>query len=198
MVMKIINYIRSRNNRRLLAKYAVMCTGAINRGVMLRLHKPENRKYLLIGENSIVAGTFVFESETGIVSVGSHSYIGGGTFISRSGIEIGNNVTIAWGGTFYDHDSHSLDYMERRKDISSELADIRNGRDFIASKDWRCVSSKPIKICDDAWIGMNVIVLKGVTIGEGAVVGAGSVVTKDVPAWTVVAGNPAVVVKKLK
>ena len=45
---------------------------------------------------------------------------------------------------------------------------------------------------------MNVIILKGVTIGEGAVVGAGSVVTKDVPAWTVVAGNPAKVVKELK
>ena len=44
---------------------------------------------------------------------------------------------------------------------------------------------------------MNCIILKGVTIGEGAIVGAGSVVTKDVPAWTVVAGNPARVVKKL-
>ena len=45
---------------------------------------------------------------------------------------------------------------------------------------------------------MNCIILKGVTIGEGAIVGAGSVVTKDVPAWTVVAGNPAKIVKKLK
>ena len=44
---------------------------------------------------------------------------------------------------------------------------------------------------------MNCIILKGVTIGEGAIVGAGSVVTKDVPAWTVVAGNPAKVVKTL-
>lgn len=45
---------------------------------------------------------------------------------------------------------------------------------------------------------MNVIILKGVTVGEGAIVGAGSVVTKDVPAWTVVAGNPAQIVKRLK
>lgn len=45
---------------------------------------------------------------------------------------------------------------------------------------------------------MNAIILKGVTIGEGAIVGAGSVVTKDVPPWTVVAGNPARVVKKLE
>ena len=44
---------------------------------------------------------------------------------------------------------------------------------------------------------MNVIILKGVTVGEGAIVGAGSVITKDVPAWTVVAGNPARVIKTL-
>ena len=87
--------------------------------------------------------------------------------------------------------------MERRKDIDDELADLRSKQNMIAHKNWDVVNSKPIKICDDAWIGMNCIILKGVTIGEGAIVGAGSVVTKDVPAWTVVAGNPAKVVKTL-
>ncbi len=53
-------------------------------------------------------------------------------------------------------------------------------------------------IVNKVWIGFNVIILKGVTIGEGAIVAAGAVVTKDVSAWTIVAGNPAVVVKKLK
>ncbi|MCB0501084.1 MAG: hypothetical protein KDD32_00210 [Bacteroidetes bacterium] len=52
-------------------------------------------------------------------------------------------------------------------------------------------------IKDKAWIGFNVIILKGVTIGEGAVVGAGSVVTKDVPDYTIVVGNPAKLIKKL-
>ena len=102
------------------------------------------------------------------------------------------------GGTFYDHDSHSIDYMKRRKDIDDELNDISNGCNFIANKDWTDVNSKPIIICNDAWIGMNVIILKGVIVGEGSIVGAGSVVTKDVPAWTVVAGNPAKVVKELR
>ena len=88
--------------------------------------------------------------------------------------------------------------MKRRKDIDDELADLRHGRSLSASKDWGFVNTKPIKVCNDAWIGMNVIILKGVTIGEGAIVGAGSVVTKDVPAWTVVAGNPARVVKSLR
>ena len=198
MIRKCIKYLLGRANRKLISKYAVIGDGTVNRGIILRLDKPENRKYLSIGTDSIVTGNFIFESSEGQVKIGNHSYVGGGTFISRSSIEIGNYVTIAWGGTFYDHDSHSLDYMMRRKDIDDELEDIRNGQNFIEHKDWSVVNSKPIKICDDAWIGMNVIILKGVTIGEGAVVGAGSVVTKDVPAWTVVAGNPAKVVKELK
>lgn len=181
-----------------IEKYANIDSSTINRGIKIRLDKPISRVYLTIGSDCIVAGTFIFESSEGTIRVGNHTYIGGGTFLSRSSIEIGDNVTIAWGGTFYDHDSHSLDFMKRRRDIDDELECIRSGRNFIATKDWNDVNSKPIKIYNDAWIGMNVIILKGVTIGEGAIVGAGSVVTKDVPAWTVVAGNPARVVKTLK
>lgn len=197
MIVKILKKIKAHKQTMLLKKYAVMKC-AINCGIVMRLDRPVNRKYLYIGNDSIVKGSFIFESSEGNVKIGNHSYIGGGTFISRTSIEIGDNVTIAWGGTFYDHDSHSLDYMKRRKDIDDELNDIRNGRCFIANKDWSDVAAKPIRICNDAWIGMNVIILKGVTIGEGAIVGAGSVVTKDVPAWSVAAGNPAKVVKMLK
>ena len=198
MIRRILNYILGNKNRKLLSKYATICEGTFNRGIIIRLDNPENRKYLTIGNNCIVSGSFIFESPSGYVNIGNHSYIGGGLFISRSGIDIGNNVTIAWGGCLYDHDSHSLDYLKRRKDIDDELNDIRNGRNFIQNKDWSVVNSKPIRICNDAWIGMNAIILKGVTVGEGAIVGAGSVVTKDVPPWTVVAGNPARVIKYLK
>lgn len=57
---------------------------------------------------------------------------------------------------------------------------------------------KPIIICDDVWIGTGSIILPGVTIGKGSIVGAGSVVTKNVPAYSVVAGNPAKVIKQRK
>ncbi|MDB0601493.1 acyltransferase [Tenacibaculum maritimum] len=56
----------------------------------------------------------------------------------------------------------------------------------------------PIVIKDDVWIGANAIILKGITIGKGAVIGAGSVVTKDVPDYAVAVGNPAKVVKYRK
>lgn len=164
----------------------------------IRLDNPcPDGEYLTIGADCIVSGRFIFESANGHVRIGDHSYIGASTFISRSAITVGNNVTIAWGCTVYDHDSHSVDYRLRRKDIDDELRDMRSGVSFIKNKDWGVVAFKPIVICDDAWIGMNCIILKGVTIGEGAVVGAGSVVTKDVPAWTLVAGNPARVIKEL-
>ncbi|WP_263358973.1 acyltransferase [Acidicapsa ligni] len=68
---------------------------------------------------------------------------------------------------------------------------------YHGKKDWKTVILKPVRICDKSWIGLNAIVLKGVEIGEGAVVAAGSVVTKNVPSWTVVAGNPAKVIREI-
>ena len=59
------------------------------------------------------------------------------------------------------------------------------------------LSESPIVISDDVWIGCLSIVLPGITIGEGAIIGAGSVVTKDVPSWTIVAGNPAKVIREI-
>lgn len=180
-----------------LQRYARIGNSICN-DVNLRLEDPEDgRIYLTIGNDCIVSGNYIFESKQGKIEIGQHCFIGYSTFISRSSISIGNNVTIAWGCTIYDHNSHSLDYLERRKDIDDELWSLRNGQSTYKNKNWNSVKSSPITICDDAWIGMNCIILKGVTIGEGAVVGAGSVVTKDVPAWTVVAGNPAKTVKTL-
>lgn len=162
----------------------------------VRVHSVKKR--IKIGNDSMVGCSFVFESPQGYVFIGERTYVGGATLIAHSDIIIGDDVTIAWGVCLYTHDSHSLDWKERVKDIARQNEDYRAGRSFIASKDWSVVKTAPIRICNKAWIGMNAIILKGVTIGEGAIVGAGSVVTNDVPAWSVVAGNPACVVKMLK
>lgn len=140
----------------------------------------------------------VFETETGQIKIGDRVYIGNSTLICKSEIEFENDIFVAWGCYFYDHNSHSIDYRERQKDLKQQVQDYRAGLSFIENKNWSVVNTKPIKICSNAWIGMNSIILKGVTIGEGAIVGAGSVVTKDVPAWTVVAGNPAQVIRQIK
>jgi galactoside O-acetyltransferase len=165
----------------------------------LDLRKPQlGKKYLSIGDDCMINGNIIFESQTGEVIIGNHVFIGASNIICRSKIIFGNNIFVAWGCYIYDHDSHSLSYQERRKDLRQQMEDCRNGeKNFIFNKNWNVVNSSPIEIKDDAWIGMHVTILKGVTIGEGAIVGAGSVVTKDVPDWTVVAGNPARILKEL-
>lgn len=151
-----------------------------------------------IGENSMLNCNFIFESDKGEISIGDRTFINAGTnLISRSKIEIGNDVTIAWGCTLYDHNSHSIDWKERRNDIEQQINDYKNGENFIKNKNWETVKSRPIKICDKVWLGFNVTVLNGVTIGEGAIVGACSVVRENVEPWTIVAGNPAKVIKRI-
>ncbi|HVA99460.1 MAG TPA: acyltransferase [Bacteroidia bacterium] len=158
--------------------------------------KIENRKYVKIGGKGIINANFIFESEKGEVIIGDNVHLGGVTFISRTKIEIQNDVTMAWGITIYDHNSHSIYWEERKNDNVQCYQDYLNcNGNNVVNKNWENVQSKPICIKSKVWIGFNVIILKGVTIGEGAVIGAGSVVTKDIPAWTVAAGNPAVVVK---
>lgn len=164
----------------------------------MNLIKPKSEKiYLQVGNDSILSCQITFESQEGTVIIGNNNFIGDCHLICRNNITIENNVFIAWGTYIYDHNSHSLDYRDRENDILQQLKDFRLGQNFIANKNWETVNSNPILIKSNAWIGMNCIILKGVTIGEGAIVGAGSVVTKNVPDWAVVGGNPAKVIKLL-
>lgn len=79
--------------------------------------------------------------------------------------------------------------------IGPNVSLFTSNHDFI---DHKIIHSSPIHICKNVWIAANVIVLPGVTIGENAVIGAGSVVTKDVKPFTVVAGNPAKYIKEVE
>jgi len=152
---------------------------------------------LQIGDRCLLQNEFIFESAGGKTTVGDGVFINSGTkIISRSLIEIGNAVTIAWGCVIYDHDSHSMSYLDRIADHHQLLNDFPLGK-MIANKDWSRVATAPIRIHDYVWLGFDVVVLKGVTIGEGAIVGARAVVTKDVPPWTIAAGNPARAVKEI-
>lgn len=142
------------------------------------------------GEDGKFLGKVLFENDDARVIIGSRVFIGGGTLlIAAQEIDIGDDVLIAWGVTIVDHNAHSISFSKRKDDLSN----FRLGR----SKVWNDVTIAPVRICDKAWIGFNSIVLKGVTIGEGAVVGAGSVVSSDVPPWVVVAGNPARIVRHI-
>jgi acetyltransferase-like isoleucine patch superfamily enzyme len=159
----------------------------------------EDRVYVQIGENCLINAIFTFETPTGKIKIGNNVHLGNVHFICRSEIIIGDDVTMAWGITIYDHDSHSI-YWEHRKNDNKQCYDdfLNCEGNNIVNKDWTHVVSKPICIKSKAWIGFNVTILKGVTIGEGAIIGAHSVVTKDVPDWTIVGGNPATQIKTLE
>lgn len=168
-------------------------------GFRVDLRNPrDGKKYLIVGNESVIAGTFIFETEEGYIQIGDRVHIGASTFISRNKIVVEDDVTIAWGCTIYDHNSHSIYWNERKNDTLQEYRDLSQGANPIKNKDWSHVATKEIRICTKAWIGFGAIVLKGVTIGEGAVVGAGSVVTRDVLPYTVVGGNPAQIVKRIE
>lgn len=156
-----------------------------------------NKKYVTIGDDTLLECQISFESGNGEVVIGDRVYIGQSKITCRTRIEFEDDIFVAWGCYFYDHDSHSLDYRERQNDLKQQVKDYREGKYFIENKNWDCVNTKPIKICSNAWIGMHATILKGVTIGRGAIVAAGSVVTRDVDPWTIVAGNPAKPVKKI-
>lgn len=151
----------------------------------------QNKAKLKIGNNSHVRGElFVYPYGDGI-TIGNDCYIGVNSVVrSGSRITIGNSVLIAHNVTIIDSDSHEIDAIERDKSFKNL---ILNGHPPQAGM----VLTAPIKIEDHVWISYNACILKGVTIGKGAIVGAGSVVTKNVPAWTLVAGNPAKVIKSL-
>ena len=123
------------------------------------------------------------------ISVGDRCFISSGVVVvAARSVEIGNDVLIADGCYISDNDGHSLDWEVRRHDVTNRHQGV---------KDWDGVGVAPVIIGNDVWIAPRCIVLKGVTIGDGAVVAIGSVVTKDVPPRVLVAGNPARVVKRL-
>jgi acetyltransferase-like isoleucine patch superfamily enzyme len=104
--------------------------------------------------------------------IGSHTFLGDGCHLAVLDIVIGNYVMLA---------SHvAIVGGDHRFDVVGTPM-VRTGLD-----DW-----KPVRIEDDVWVGHGAIILHGVTLGEGAIVAAGSVVTRDVPPYEVVAGVPA-------
>lgn len=196
----IRKYILGKRQRELQQRYMSIGVGTIlQRGDCLDFRLvPEDRKYVTIGERGIIKVQFTFETPQGEIHIGNNTHIGGAQFICRTRIDVGDDVTMAWGITLYDHDSHSTNWEYRKHDNEQCYKDYITTGNNIANKDWTHVKSAPIRIEDKVWIGMDVLILKGVTIGEGSVVAARSVVTKSIPPYSLVAGNPARVVKSLK
>ena len=124
-------------------------------------------------------GAFFTNNSEAKINIGNNVGMSSTRIWISKGLTIGNNVKIGACVLLIDTDSHPIDYKLRR--ISNEG-----------------VKSAPIVIEDDAWIGAHSIVLKDVTIGARSIIGAGSVVTKSIPADCIAAGNPCRVIRILR
>jgi acetyltransferase-like isoleucine patch superfamily enzyme len=139
---------------------------------------------VIIGRDCLIEGYLVTERDHSRLCIGNNVYIGNQTVIDcTSSIEIEDDVLVSYRCVVSDHDGHSIRYSIRRHDLKNH--------------NWNAVECAPVKICRGAWVGAHAIILKGITIGEGAIIGAGAVVTHDVQAWTIVAGNPATFIRRI-
>ncbi len=124
--------------------------------------------------------TIIYSKNGAVIKIGTGVGISNSALVAMQRIVIEDNVLIGGNCKIYDHDFHSLEYSKR----------ILPG-----NKD---VVSRPILIKRGAFIGGHSIILKGVTIGEKSIVGAGSVVSRSVPDGEIWAGNPARLIRKIK
>jgi acetyltransferase-like isoleucine patch superfamily enzyme len=147
----------------------------------LIVNKSRCREQIQIGAHTISRGECIVSSPTGSIKIGSHCYIGDHTRIwSAVGVTIGNQVMISHSANIHDNDAHPQSVMARRRHVVAGL-----------NPDMTDVAMAPIVIEDDVWVGFNAAIMKGVTIGRGAIIGAAAMITKDVPPYAIMVGNPA-------
>jgi acetyltransferase-like isoleucine patch superfamily enzyme len=139
---------------------------------------------------STYLGTMFDVGPQGRVRLGDYALVHGARIICDSDISIGDYALISWNVVLMDTYRLPMDPSERRRELKLVPTHIPR----VTATD---VSAKPIRIERNVWLGFETCVLPGVTIGEGAIVGAKSVVSEDVPPFTVVAGNPARAIRRL-
>ena len=143
-------------------------------------------KDIIIGEKVWMWGTLNSQSG-GKIIMGDYSKIGGGSVINAvESVQIGNYTGIAENVHITDNNNHPVNPSYRKY--------MRICRDM-EPRYWKHSDHAPVIIGENCWIGRNVSIMKGVTIGDNSVIAANSVVTKSVPANCIAAGNPAKVVK---
>lgn len=134
----------------------------------------ENATLKCNGSFTLYEGACIVVMKNGHIEIGNNTYMNQSLIQCASKIKIGDNCAIAGDVLIQDTDFHPI----------------------LDENGVEKAYTKPITIGNKVWICTKATILKGITIGDGAIVAAGAVVTKDVPAYTIVAGNPAKVIKE--
>ena len=183
MLISLVNRILLSRRMLLDAKAVVHPTATVH-------NIRQQRRAIRVGANTHIKGELLTFAHGGEISIGEYCYVGEQSHIwSAASISIGDRVLISHNVNIFDSLTHPINPLKRHLHYQQIIT-----CGHPAQVD---LEEAPIRIGNDAWIGCLALVLRGVTIGEGAIVGAGSVVSKDVPPFTIVAGNPARVVREL-
>ncbi len=146
----------------------------IGRHATLRANT-EERPGIRLGERVLIQDAVIINANRGQVSLGDRSWLGPFCLVyGNGGVRIGANVLVAAHTTI-----NTVSHASERCDIPINDQPVLTG---------------PVVIEDDVWIGLNAVILQGVTLGRGCIVGAGAVVTRSVPPWSIAVGVPARVV----
>ncbi|MDD2720635.1 MAG: acyltransferase [Gallionella sp.] len=177
--------------KKLLRKtnYNLAASAVVHEGGRIVNNLPDSSA-IVVGEHSHIKGELLTFAHGGKITIGEYCFLGEQSHIwSAKNVSIGNRVLIAHNVNIFDNDTHPLG-AEARHNQFCEIIGGRHPKNID-------LLEQPVRLDDDVWIGCMSIILKGVNIGRGAVVGAGSVVTGDVPPYTIVAGNPARVIREI-
>ena len=156
------------------------------------LYRSEQPAGVRIGRGaSVYLGTMFDVGPRGRISIGEFALVNGARLTCDAAIDIGDYALISWNVLIMD--SYRLPFDPNQRRCALQAASHRSIRRLAGD-----VPARPVRIGRNAWIGFDVCILPGVTIGEGSVVGARSVVTEDVPPYCVVAGNPARLIRRLE
>ncbi len=140
---------------------------------------------------SIYLGTMFDVGPRARVTVGAYALVNGARIICDAEVEIGDFALISWNVVLMDTYRAPVEPVQRRQEL--ERVPERVPRRFLSDE-----AALPIRIGRNVWIGFDCCILPGTTIGEGAIIGARSVVSGNVPPFAVVAGNPARVIRYLQ
>lgn len=147
-------------------------------------------KRIRVGAHSIICGELFLFAHGGDISIGDWCYIGEGVRVWSAGsVHIGDRVLISHNVNIFDSLTHPLNAQQRHAQFK---AIVQTGHPHSID-----LGERPVIVNNDVWIGANACVLRGVSIGEGAIIGASAVVTHDIPPFAIAVGNPARVIREL-
>lgn len=177
--------------RRLLGRPTCKLSYGVRLQMSARIYNTRgDSECININKKSVICGELFTFPGSGRITIGEWCYVGQNARIwSAASVSIGNRVLISHDVNILDSLTHPINAAARHRQF---CCIVETGHPLDV-----CLDEKAIVIEDDVWIGAKAVILRGVTIGKGAIIGAGAIVTSDVPPFSIVGGNPAKIIRFL-